>query len=158
MQESPFNSAYFNQTMAQTNILSKKKNLTYFGRKNSDYHIESEAEEIYIPGNILSGDEMDSAAYKKIRSVNGNLFFDTTDLNEPTQPNIPAMFLVEERSIGDEEEVKNGEYQIIEEETDLDNAKKTLFNFTGMSFKDYIKSFNERLNDEIKAIVELFIL
>ena len=40
----------------------------------------------------------------------------------------------------------------------LDNAKKTLFNFTGMSFKDYIKSFNERLNDEIKAIVELFIL
>jgi hypothetical protein len=97
---------------------------------------------------------MDSAAYKKIRSVNGNLFLDTTDQNEPSQPNIPAMFLVDEG-----EEVNIGDDEIEEEyATDLEQAKKTLFNFTGMSFKDYIKSFNEKLNDEIKAIVELFIL
>jgi hypothetical protein len=27
-----------------------------------------------------------------------------------------------------------------------------------MSFQDYVKSFDERINDEMKALVELFIL
>jgi len=66
------------------------------------------------------------------------------------------MFLVDERISDNEEEASIEE--IIEEETDMGFAKKTMLNFTGMSFKDYIASFTEKLNDEIKAIVELFIL
>jgi hypothetical protein len=32
-----------------------------------------------------------------------------------------------------------------------------IFNFTGLSFNDYVKSFNERLNDEMKVIVGNFL-
>ncbi len=38
-----------------------------------------------------------------------------------------------------------------------DEKNKSKFNFSGLSFKDYVRSIQEELNDELKILVNLFI-
>lgn len=38
-----------------------------------------------------------------------------------------------------------------------DPKRKSKFNFSGMSFKDYVNNIKEELNDEMKKIVNLYI-
>jgi len=51
------------------------------------------------------------------------------------------MFLVDEMKANEEDD--NNIEEILEEGTDYEKAKKTMFNFTGMSFNDYVASFAE---------------
>jgi len=38
-----------------------------------------------------------------------------------------------------------------------DPKGKSKFNFSGMSFKDYVRSIQEELNDELRILVNAFI-
>lgn len=78
------------------------------------------------------------------------MFFENADFSEPYKPTIPYEFL---------EEGENVEETEVSIDLGASGMRATrIFNFTGLSFKDYVKSFEERLNDEMKKIVKDFIM
>jgi len=57
-----------------------------------------------------------------------------------------------------EEEAREAERLLLEqEEEEQDRMKRTKFNFSGMSFAEYVKSIKETLNKEMNNIVTTFV-
>lgn len=70
----------------------------------------------------------------------GKVILDNTDQFEPNMPNFSAFMAVNEE-VWDTPEESESEIEVVQEENDqnLDLKKLSKFNFSGMSFKDYVR-------------------
>ena len=140
--------------------------------------IESEADEIYVPETVLSDNEAATGAYRgkhgirgqedagivgyqKYLHIMGKVILDNTDQFEPNMPNFSSFLAVNEEdwdSPQEEKEPEESEQEETEDEQDQTKVmNKSKFNFSGMSFKDYVRSIQEELNDELRILVNCFI-
>ena len=90
----------------------------------------------------------------------GKVILDNTDQFEPNMPNFSAFMAVNEEEWDTPEEEDSPEEEVkqeIDENLNNDSKYKSKFNFSGMSFKDYVRSIQEELNDELRILVNRFI-
>jgi hypothetical protein len=136
-------------------FVSKEQNVT------ADLYIESDAEEIYVPDRkgVKDNDPGDMSSYLKGFGGGANAIVgyqkyihsasriaqDNTDQDAPLFPDLAAFAEVSEGEEEDEEARIN------------DLQKYSKFTFSGMSFKDYVHSIEQNLNEEMKKIVETYI-
>lgn len=135
--------------------------------------IESEADEIYVPESVLSDhdqatgayrgkhglkgkDDVGIVGYQKYLHIMGKVILDNTDQFEPNMPNFSAFMAVNEEAWDSPEEEEEEVEDVIDDNGD-DMKGKSKFNFSGMSFKEYVRSIQEELNDELRVLVNTFI-
>lgn len=96
-----------------------------------------------------------------------------TDEHEPLRPNYSNfMQVLEEENEEDEQQLLREQAELEAAEAaeaeaaareaeeaalDEDGKRKTVFNFSGMSFAEYVKSIKESLNKEMNEIVNTFV-
>ena len=130
--------------------------------------LESDAEEVYVPE--LSRDpnqRFDNIlGYQKYLNIMSQIAQNNTDEYEPSRPNLKNfMQVLEEENEEDEQQLlrEQAELEAAEAEEaeeavraaeeallDEDGKRKTVFNFSGMSFAEYVKSIKESLNIDMK--------
>lgn len=140
--------------------------------------IESDAEEIYVPE--LSRDPQQRfnniLGYQKYLNIMSQIAQNNSDEHEPIRPNYSNfMQVLEEENEEDEQQLLREQAELEAAEAaeaeaeaerlareaedaelallDEDGKRKTKFNFSGMSFAEYVKSIKESLNNEMREIV-----
>ena len=77
-------------------------------------------------------------------------------------PNFSAFMAVNEDAWDTPEEEEEDQIEVEDEVSEINKSEedprgKSKFNFSGMSFKDYVRSIQEELNDELRILVNAFI-
>jgi glutamate synthase domain-containing protein 2 len=126
--------------------------------------LESEAEEVYVPDGRQGSVFENVLGYQKYLNIVSQLAQNNSDEYEPLRPNYNNfMRVLEEEEDEDEERLRREQEELdameaeAAAELDEDGKRKTKFNFSGMSFAEYVKSIKESLNNEMKEIVTTFV-